>query len=130
MTDWREQVKANVEKAESEELERNIDTIANGDYRSLAIKLHKLWQSAMGQKTNEWMDIKTAPKDKPVLVYADITVGNLAEFGQSICVAKFDHIADLKSGKRSVFLYAQGHSDQNNRSVIPSHWMPLPEPTK
>jgi len=127
MRNWREQVKANVEKAETEELEQNIDAVANGDYRSLAIKLHKLWQNAMGQK---WQTIETAPKDKPVLVYADITVGNLAEFGQSICTAKFDHIADLKSGKRSVFLYAQGHSDQNNRSVIPSHWMPLPEPPK
>ena len=78
----------------------------------------------------KWQPIKTAPKDRPILVYGDKERGNLAEFSQRICVAKFDHDMDLLSGVVPLFVYAEGYDNQSNRCITPSHWMPLPEPPK
>jgi len=115
MTDWKEQVKANVEKAEAEELEQNIDAVANGDYRSLAIKLHKLWQNAMGTK---WQTIETAPKDSCQWILAT----------EEAC-SRVDQVRwvpeGLEEGYNWVTLDGWFHPNK-----VFKYWMPLPEPPK
>ena len=80
----------------------------------------------------EWMDIETAPKDRPILVYGNKEKGDLAEFGQRIAVAVYHSEMHYKYGDRPMFVYAPHlvEGDGPERCICPSHWMELPKEPK
>jgi hypothetical protein len=80
----------------------------------------------------EWMDIETAPKDRPILVYGNKEKGDQAEFSQRIAVAVYHSEMHYTYGDRPMFVYApyRVEGDGLDRCICPSHWMELPEEPK
>lgn len=73
----------------------------------------------------EWQPIETAPKDGTAIIYR----GKYTTAGACRWWTEQD-LADAECGSPEDYCAAWYDADDEDSEVVPTHWMPLPEPPK
>ena len=74
--------------------------------------------------TPQWQPIETAPKDTPVLIWAE---------GEQMITAQY---CTYRANNNTIYraewqlLDSGRYAEDHDMSYDPTHWMPLPEPPK